>query len=53
MHRLYRLLLVALWVGLPAAGRAALAADPTLLFSYEVTSAVGLDLPKLGQASYA
>ena len=46
-----RLLLLFLLV-LPAP-RAARAADPTLLFSYEVTSAVGLDLPKLPQATYA
>ncbi|MBI1774780.1 MAG: hypothetical protein HYR63_05475 [Proteobacteria bacterium] len=29
------------------------AADPQLLFSYEVTSAVGLELPKLAGATYA
>jgi hypothetical protein len=35
-----------------AAGSAG-AADRALLFSYEVTSTVGLDLPKLAEASYA
>jgi hypothetical protein len=52
MQRLVRLVPLALVLTLLAVASAA-AADRVLLFSYEVTSAVGLDLPKLPQASYA
>src|SRR4051812_15916273 len=52
MQRLLRILMVALVLPLALPERAA-AADPTLLFSYEVTGAYGLDLPKLPEATYA